>query len=464
MKEIKPAARRLLAGLLSAATAGIPDAAAVSSLPVPPDLAAEPDGDDGDGVVQLMAAVYMQPELYPGLHAYAKALELLESSVLGGFYYKHYSLAVSVIGTASRGTMNRSVAALKHAYEAPLFPSLDAARTLLGRQIDARLQDRTGRIMAEIEQKRLAKADTQPPTVLLPDPPRSLASTSSSISQCSSSSAAAGSFAVAGQGAGEEQGGSPVEPSYSTSVVPPTFPKRDLHTQLYGDQSLNEKEREPPKSLLFLQHSFGQISRHIHTSALEEQYALFQGGDAIWQEVYARILPEFNSHVQRLLHLDSIAVASGGYEAEVQVGHNTFDLVSKLLSARLVTEGCLHVLTTDAEFYSFNRQMKQLAQVADTLKFKVQVKTVASHPIDTFPDRFTAALSAEAYNVAYVSQCTFKMQQTLLHDVSAWAQALYRLAPDCWLVAFLRALSVPCLDVRLDVRLAAAGIASRRLG
>jgi hypothetical protein len=71
----------------------------------------------GEGVVEVVVAVYRQPELYSGLHAFAKALELLESSVLGGFYYKHFSLAVSVIGSASRGTMNRSVSALKSAFE-----------------------------------------------------------------------------------------------------------------------------------------------------------------------------------------------------------------------------------------------------------------------------------------------------------------------------------------------------------
>ena len=49
------------------------------------------------------------------------------------------------------------------------------------------------------------------------------------------------------------------------------------------------------------------------------------------------------------------------YKCEVEIGHNTFDLVSKLLSARLVTEGALRVLTTDAEFYSFSRQVRDVS-------------------------------------------------------------------------------------------------------
>jgi len=202
-----------------------------------------------------------------------------------------------------------------------------------------------------------------------------------------------------------------------------------------------EKEKEKERALLFLQHSFGQIPRYIHASALAEQYALFQAGDEIWQEVYTRILPEVTRHVEWLLHLDQppggVDSSLGGaprYQAHVEVGHNTFDLVSKLLSARLVSEGQLSVLTTDAEFYSFCRQMKQLAQVADTLKLKVRVDTVVIQPLDTFEQRFAAALSTSAYNVAYVSQITFRGQQTLVGDVSAWGEALYLQDPNCWLV------------------------------
>ena len=72
--------------------------------------------------------------------------------------------------------------------------------------------------------------------------------------------------------------------------------------------------------------------------------------------------------------------------------------------------------------------------MADTLKLKVRVDTVEIHPLDTFQQRFAAALSTSAYNVAYVSQITFRAQQTLVGDVSAWGEALYDQDPNCWLV------------------------------
>jgi hypothetical protein len=63
-----------------------------------------------------------------GLYNYAKALEEVEAGLLGGFFYKHFRLAASVIGSNSRGTMRSTVAALKRTYEVALFPQLDSVR------------------------------------------------------------------------------------------------------------------------------------------------------------------------------------------------------------------------------------------------------------------------------------------------------------------------------------------------
>ena len=289
--------------------------------------------------------------------------------------------------------------------------------------MDEHLKDSKGRIMAEMEQRRVTRRLVKQSSkcvntetyaskcvntetcvntatcvhalfpVLLPAAPSSLASTgSASSSRCSSSPSAPASLPEAEQGAGQGQGPSshtppPLPPPSveAISLLPGAWakrdlqteeerPKRDLHTQLFGQgrgpEKQKEKEKEKEGALLFLQHSFGQIPRHIHTSALEEQYALFQAGHEIWQEVYTRILPEVTRHVEWLLHLalppnavDSSPAAAPRYQAHVEIGHNTHDLVSKLLSARLVSEGQLSVLTSDAEFYSFCRQIKHLAQV-----------------------------------------------------------------------------------------------------
>ena len=56
-------------------------------------------------------AVYQQPDRHAGLYNYAKALESVESALLGGFYYKHFLLAKNVIGTSAKGKRAQPAAA-----------------------------------------------------------------------------------------------------------------------------------------------------------------------------------------------------------------------------------------------------------------------------------------------------------------------------------------------------------------
>jgi tryptophan 2,3-dioxygenase len=111
-----------------------------------------PDGDPALSAALL--ELYEHPERHPGLYNFAKSLEIIESALLGGFYFKHFSLAQNVIGSGAKGTMKKSVAALKKTYERPAFPPLDRTRSALGAKMDAQLIHLKGRIMDRIEQRR----------------------------------------------------------------------------------------------------------------------------------------------------------------------------------------------------------------------------------------------------------------------------------------------------------------------
>lgn len=135
--------------------------------------------------------IYSSPEVYPALYSYAKALETIESSLLGGFYYKHFMLANNMIGSKAKGTMNKSVQALRSTYETPCFPGihesqrhqcskcfgrlilisqfflfaflrhivLDQVRCHLGEYFNSHNNHRKGKIMLEIEKKRISNSD-----------------------------------------------------------------------------------------------------------------------------------------------------------------------------------------------------------------------------------------------------------------------------------------------------------------
>ncbi len=96
-------------------------------------------------------------------------MECIESALLGGFYYKHFLLASNVIGLGAKGTMNRSVKALKNTFESVCFPVLDKIRADLGVKIDAELASNHAKIMNKI----LEKNPNLPPSpfVLTPSAP-----------------------------------------------------------------------------------------------------------------------------------------------------------------------------------------------------------------------------------------------------------------------------------------------------
>jgi tryptophan 2,3-dioxygenase len=94
--------------------------------------------------------VYENPDANKEWYTYAKSLEDLESGLLGGFYYKHFSLATNVIGNDAKGTSESTVKALKITYENPIFLVLDRVKHALGVKMDAQNAALKGRVMDKI--------------------------------------------------------------------------------------------------------------------------------------------------------------------------------------------------------------------------------------------------------------------------------------------------------------------------
>jgi hypothetical protein len=117
----------------------------------------------GEGELLALMAVYEYPDRHRELYNYAKSLEDVESSLLGGFFFKHFMLAANVIGSDAKGTMRRSVVALKPTYERAVFPVLDRVRSGLGAKVDAELAHIKGKMMEEILRAHQHKPSPQPP-------------------------------------------------------------------------------------------------------------------------------------------------------------------------------------------------------------------------------------------------------------------------------------------------------------
>ena len=83
-------------------------------------------------LVNALISIYKEPSAFPGLYEYCKALESIDSAIIGGFYYKHFLLATNVLGMSAKGTTNKTVKSLKNSYEMSIFPILYSVRVNLG--------------------------------------------------------------------------------------------------------------------------------------------------------------------------------------------------------------------------------------------------------------------------------------------------------------------------------------------
>ncbi|KAL4539440.1 hypothetical protein Ndes2437B_g02184 [Nannochloris sp. 'desiccata'] len=411
------------------------------------------------------------------LYNYAKALEDVESGLLGGFYFKHFRLASNVIGSDARGTMRRAVQGLKITYETPVFPILDRVRSGLGAKVDAELAHVKGRMMQEIIDTYLKKEeggvgddasgliamgartdarsaavatsgeganavaalDICPKVQLRKEDP----TTSASCFVATNTFSAADSRNSANTTKINLGTGEKFENLYSMATVPTS-----LQAEISESIQKYFKFLNLPSVLIknadgspvsFLDHAWGRIPPAALHAALIDVAALYSCGNPSWDVLYGSIMPTAADHIRRLLGLLSSNNASerSAETAEktdalvdVHFGHNSHDLVTRILSQLLLEEypgshqgetkydkKKIRILTTDSEFYSFTRQLNRL-----TLAEVVVVEAVAAEPVETFAARCLDAAAhavAEGYpfHFVYLSQVTALTQQVLLPDL-----------------------------------------------
>lgn len=131
--------------------------------------------------------------------------------------------------------------------------------------------------------------------------------------------------------------------------------------------------------------------------------------DRKWEYIFENIIPEAQRGVARLLSLpapDNIVFAQ-----------NTHEFILRLLSC-LPVEKTPHILTTDGEFHSFDRQIRRLEE--DNL---VAVTRIAIEPFDSFTARFAQAAQGGAYDMVFFSHVFFN-SGFCVPDISAIVAAV----------------------------------------
>jgi selenocysteine lyase/cysteine desulfurase len=111
--------------------------------------------------------------------------------------------------------------------------------------------------------------------------------------------------------------------------------------------------------------------------------------DDKWGSVFDDLIPRVRRGVSRILNLPD--------ERTLAFAPNTHELVCRLLSALPIATKP-RVLTSDAEFHSFERQIARLAE-----EDLVSVERIPADPADTFAERFRAAVRNGGHELIFVS-------------------------------------------------------------
>lgn len=137
-------------------------------------------------------------------------------------------------------------------------------------------------------------------------------------------------------------------------------------------------------------HAWPDVTEAAHMRAWRDAVAL---ADRKWEKIFGDVIPAFQHHVARHLNLSD--------PAAIAIGPNTFDFVRRLLSC-LPAGRPARVLTSDAEFHSFARQVARLEEEG-----VLDVTRIAAEPFGTFEARFRSAAAAGGHDLVFVSQVFF---------------------------------------------------------
>lgn len=130
--------------------------------------------------------------------------------------------------------------------------------------------------------------------------------------------------------------------------------------------------------------------------------------DDKWEVIFGQKIPNVQRLIARNLGLS--------HPEQIVFAPNTHEFIYRLLSCFSPTKK-ISVLTSDSEFYSFDRQINRLAEEGIA-----SVTKISTHPFDDFEARFIKQIEDNDYDFIYLSQVFFNSGmaiKNLTHIVNA---------------------------------------------
>lgn len=137
-------------------------------------------------------------------------------------------------------------------------------------------------------------------------------------------------------------------------------------------------------------HYWPDVSREAHLQYWDDSCHYV---DDKWNHIFSKKIPQAQKLIAEVLHLSK--------PEQIVFAPNTHEFVFRLLSS-LDWNKKVRVLTTDSEFYSFDRQINRLSELPN-----FEVVKVPTLPIATFHERFEKEMASSEWDLIFVSHVFF---------------------------------------------------------
>lgn len=115
--------------------------------------------------------------------------------------------------------------------------------------------------------------------------------------------------------------------------------------------------------------------------------------DRKWEKILGEKVPRVQKLISQHLKFSR--------PEDITLAQNTHDFLIRLLST-FPKSKTLEILTTDSEFYSFERQIRRLEELGD-----VKVTRIPTQPFQTFEERFEKAIVQKTWDLIFLSHVFF---------------------------------------------------------
>jgi selenocysteine lyase/cysteine desulfurase len=115
--------------------------------------------------------------------------------------------------------------------------------------------------------------------------------------------------------------------------------------------------------------------------------------DDKWTHIFSRRIPNTQKLIADVLNLS--------HPEQIVFAPNTHELVYRLLSC-FRPDKKIKILSSDSEFYSFDRQVNRLAE-----ENIIEIEKVSTHPFDNFETRILDLISKNDYDMIFLSHVFF---------------------------------------------------------